>query len=113
MKVLLDECVTKSIKSYLVDLEVYTVSEMGWSGVKNGNLMSLCAQNHFDVLLTIDKNMMYQQNFEKYPITVVIFNSYTSKLEELILFIPSFFKQISLLEKNRAYIIEKPQTIDM
>jgi len=109
MKVLLDECVTKSIKSHLADLEVHTVSEMGWSGVKNGNLMSLCVQNQFDVLLTIDKNMVYQQNFEKYPVTVAVFNSSTSKLEELIFFIPSFLKQLSFLEKNRVYVIEKPQ----
>jgi len=107
MKVLLDECVTKRLKSYLKDFEVYTVLEMGWSGVKNGRLMSLCVTDHFDVLLTIDKNMMYQQNLEKYPITIVVLNTMTSKLEELILFMPSFSKKIKCFEKNRAYIIEK------
>jgi len=107
MKVLLDECVTKKLKSYLKDFEVYTVLEMGWTGVKNGKLMSLCVANHFDILLTIDKNMMYQQNLEKYPITIVILNTLTSKLEELILFIPSFSKRISYLNKNKAYIIDK------
>ncbi|MBK6701117.1 MAG: hypothetical protein IPG55_14780 [Saprospiraceae bacterium] len=40
MKVLLDECVTKHLKPHLTDLEVYTVSEMKWSGIKNGNLIS-------------------------------------------------------------------------
>ena len=107
MKVLLDECVTKRLKSHLEDLEVYSVVEMGWSGVKNGKLMSLCVDHHFDIILTIDKNMMFQQNIKKYPITIVVINSLTSKLEELILFIPSFLKQIQEFEKNKAYIIEK------
>jgi len=107
MKVLLDECVTKRLKSYLKDLEVYTVLEMGWSGVKNGKLMSLCEANHFDILLTIDKNMMYQQNLKKHPISIVVLNVSTSKLEELVLFIPSFLKQAHYFEKNKAYLIEE------
>ena len=111
MKVLLDECITKKLKSYLEDFEVYTVVEMGWSGVKNGKLMSLCVMNNFDILLTIDKNMMYQQNLEKYSITIVVLNSLTSKLEELKLFIPSFSKQIWNLKKNKVYIIEKPELL--
>jgi len=107
MKVLLDECVTKKLKSHLSDLEVFTVSEMKWCGVKNGELMSLCVANHFDIVLTIDKNMIHQQSIEKYPITIVVFNSSTSKTDELALFIPAFLKQIHHFAKNRAYIIEK------
>ena len=107
MKVLLDECITKKLKPYLNGLEVYTVFEMGWSGFKNGKLMSLCVLHHFDVLLTIDKNMIYQQNIENHPISIVVFNSLTSKLEELRLFIPSFLKQIYQFDRNKAYVIEK------
>ena len=107
MKVLLDECITKRLKSHLKDFEVYTVVEMGWSGLKNGNLLSHCVSNNFDILLTIDKNMMFQQNLDKFSISIVIFNSLTSKLEELILFIPSFLRQVHVLEKNKAYIIDK------
>ena len=107
MKVLIDECITKRLKPYLKDFEVYTVVEMGWSGVKNGKLMSLCVTNHFDVILTIDKNIMFQQNLAKQPITIVILNTLSSKLEELILFIPSFSEQINHFEKNKVYVIEK------
>ena len=87
MKILLDECVPKKLKPYLNDFEVFSVSEMGWSGVKNGKLLSLCSDHGFNIFLTIDKNIMYQQNLEKCQITIVAFNSSTSKLEELILFI--------------------------
>jgi predicted nuclease of predicted toxin-antitoxin system len=107
MKILLDECVTKKLKSHLSGFEVYTVNEMRWSGVKNGKLMSLSIANQFDIILTIDKNMIHQQNIEKYPITIVVFDTPTSKIEEIVLFIPSFLNQIHHLAKHKAYIIEK------
>ena len=57
MKILLDECVTKRLKSSFSSHEVLTVTQMKWNGIKNGKLLSLCIENNFDVLLTIDKNM--------------------------------------------------------
>ena len=107
MKILLDECVTKRLKPYLDKFEVFTVSEMNWNGIKNGKLMALCFENNFDLLLTIDKNLMFQQNLDKYEVTIVVFNSFTSKLEELVLFMPSFKSQIDTFEKRKAYIVEK------
>jgi len=107
MKVLLDECVTKKLKSYLKEFEVYTVTEMGWSGVKNGKLMTLCVENGFEVLLTIDKNLAYQQNLDKYKVSIAVFNTITSKIEELKAFVPSFKEQASNLEPHKVYIIDK------
>lgn len=107
MRILLDECVTKRLKPHLQEFEVFTVSEMKWNGIKNGKLMSLCIENDFDVILTIDKNLMFQQNLDKYKLTIAVLNSLTSKIEELILFIPSFKEQIKKFEKHKAYIIEK------
>lgn len=71
MKILLDECVTKRLKLALEGegLEVFTVTEMKWSGVKNGKLLTLCEENGFDILLTIDKNIVNQQNLEKFNLT--------------------------------------------
>jgi predicted nuclease of predicted toxin-antitoxin system len=89
MKILLDECVSKRLKPFLPSYAVYTVTEMQWNGIKNGKLMPLCVDNDFDVLLTIDKSLMYQQNLNQYKITVAVLNSLTSKVEELATFIPS------------------------
>ena len=107
MRILLDECVTKRLKKHLEEFEVYTVRELGLGGVKNGKLMAYCSENNFDVLLTIYKNLMFQQNLEKYSVAIVVLNSFTSKIEELITFLPSFKSQINILEKHKAYIIEK------
>lgn len=107
MKILLDECVTKRLKSHLNEFEVSTVRELGLSGTKNGKLMTFCVENNFDILLTIDKNLMFQQNLERYPVTIVVLNSFTSKIEELIGFLPSLKSQIKTLQKHKAYIINK------
>ena len=107
MKILLDECVTKRLKPHLKEYEVFTVTEMRWNGIKNGELMSLCVNKNFDLLLTIDKNFMFQQNISKFKLTIVILNSLTSKIEELILFMPSFKAQVYNFEKKKAYLIDK------
>ncbi|MBP9933132.1 MAG: DUF5615 family PIN-like protein [Chitinophagaceae bacterium] len=107
MKILLDECVSKRLKGHLLEFEVYTVRELNLGGIKNGELMAFCVNNHFDVLLTIDKNLMFQQNLDKYPVTIIVLNCLTSKIEELVTFLPSFKKQISNFEKNRAYVLDK------
>ena len=62
MKILLDECVTKKLKRHLPEFEVKTVVEMNWSGLKNGSLMKVAVEENFDVLLTIDNNLEFQQN---------------------------------------------------
>ena len=107
MKILLDECVTKRLKKYLEEFEVFTVIELELSGIKNGKLMTYCVENKFDILLTIDKNLLHQQNIEKYTVTIVVLNCFTSKIEELITFLPSFKLQVGELQKHKVYIIDK------
>ncbi len=106
MKILLDECVTKRLKKHLSGFDVFTVIELELSGIKNGKLMTYCSDNNFDILITIDKNLMFQQNLEKYPLTIVVFNCHSSKIEELVLFIPSFEKQINYFQKHKAYLVD-------
>ena len=105
MKILFDECVTKKLKKYFFDFEVYTVTEMGWSGVKNGKLMTLCVEYNFDVLLTIDKNLMYQQNLEKYPLSIAVFNCTSSQILDLVPLVDNFKVKVKEFEKHKAYLI--------
>lgn len=107
MKILLDECVTKHLKKHLEEFEVFTVRELNLGGIKNGALLTYCVENGFDILLTIDKNLLFQHNLNKYPVTIVVLNSLTSKIEELITFIPSFKLQVDQLQKHQAYTIDK------
>lgn len=61
MKVLLDHCVPRPLRCHLPGHSVKTASEMGWALVKNGDLIR-AAEAEFDVLITCDRNLRYQQN---------------------------------------------------
>jgi hypothetical protein len=75
LKLLLDENLPKRLKEILSPHEVFTVRDMGWNGIKNGQLLKLMITNGFDALLTFDKNLQYQQNFEKSTIPVIVLNA--------------------------------------
>jgi len=107
MKILLDECVTKRLKTHLDTFEVFTVIELNISGIKNGKLLNYCVEHSFDILLTIDKNLMFQQNLDQYPLTIVVLDCQTSKIEELVTFLPIFKSKVKSFLKHKAYIIEK------
>ena len=87
--------------------EVFTVSELRLGRVKNGNLMTYCSEKNFDILLTIDKNILFQENLTKYPITIEVFNCPSSKIEDILSYLPSFNSHVDNFEKHQAYIIEK------
>jgi predicted nuclease of predicted toxin-antitoxin system len=73
MRVLIDECLPRQLKGWLASYyEVSTVQEMGWANIKNGKLLRAANDAGFDVLLTADKNMHYQQNFDGLSISSVV-----------------------------------------
>lgn len=57
MRVMLDECVPVRLKPWLPDHDVATVTEIGWSGIKNGRLLRLLVEGGCEVLVTADKNL--------------------------------------------------------
>ncbi len=75
MKILLDENVNQKLKNDLSDFEVWTISETGWRGKNNGDLLKEMLEERFEALITGDKNLEHLQNFECYPIPVIILNT--------------------------------------
>jgi hypothetical protein len=71
MRVLIDECVDPRVKLLFLDHQVTTVHERGWDTLDDGTLLSL-AQSDFDVLLTIDKGLEFQQNLAKLQIGIIV-----------------------------------------
>ena len=106
MKVLLDECVTRKLKSRLPNHEVYTVTDMQWNGLKNGVLMSAAIGEGFDILLTIDKNLEYQQNLKKNSIIVAVFDVRQNNVKLYEPLLPVFEEQVPTFVKGNVYRIE-------
>ena len=105
MKILLDECVTKHLKPHLPLHEVSTVAEQGWSGFKNGQLITAAAVAGFDILLTIDKNIQYQKPAGNYTLIVAVLDTPSSKLEILTKYLPSFEQQLASFAKGNVYVV--------
>lgn len=82
MRVLLDECVPRALRKELPEHEVKTTAEAGWAGVKNGGLLEV-AEKEFDLLLTVDRNMEYQQDFSGISIAVVVMHARSNDIDFL------------------------------
>jgi Domain of unknown function (DUF5615) len=67
LKLLLDECVDRRFAGELPGHDVKTVPQMGWAGIKNGVLLTL-AEAEFDVFITVDRNLSFQQNLPRFNI---------------------------------------------
>lgn len=80
-RVLLDECVPKRLRSELADYFVQTVTEKGWNGIKNGELLQLAA-TEFDCFLTVDRNLQFQQA-PSLPIAVLVLIGVDNQFETL------------------------------
>jgi hypothetical protein len=74
MRIIIDECVPSIVKRALPDRDISTVQQMGWAGAKNGKLLSLVASD-FDVFITSDQNLRYQQNLSSFGIAVIVLPS--------------------------------------
>ena len=71
MRILLDHCVHKGMRTLFVGHEVKLAIEMGWEQVENGRLLNLAATETFDLVVTVDRRMRHQQNLEKLPVSVL------------------------------------------
>jgi hypothetical protein len=74
LNILLDESAPRLIKTRLTDFSISTVQEMGWTGLKNGELLTL-AERQFDVFITADQQLRYQQNLAGRRLAILVLPS--------------------------------------
>jgi Domain of unknown function (DUF5615) len=103
MKLLSDECVPKKLKRAITEHEVLTVSEMSWRGVKNGKLLALAA-SEFDVFITVDQNMGYQQNLDLLPLPIIVLEATSNRLKDLLPLVEKLKTELQLL-KPKTYVV--------
>ncbi|MDQ3374950.1 MAG: DUF5615 family PIN-like protein [Acidobacteriota bacterium] len=104
MKILLDECIDRRLAKRIVGYEVKTVPQMRWAGVKNGDLMQF-AELEFDVFITVDRNLSFQQNLPKFNIAVLVLHAKSNSLADLLPFADRIIESLPQLEKGKAKVI--------
>ncbi len=80
---LLDECVPRRLRHALPGLEVSTVADEGWLGRRNGDLLRSMAEVGFTHLVTVDRNLMFQQNVAAAGVAVLVVRARTNRITEL------------------------------
>jgi hypothetical protein len=101
VRLLLDECIDRRLSRDLVGHEVKTVPQMGWAGIKNGELLTL-AEKEFDVFITVDRNLSFQQNLPKFNIAVLVLHAPSNRLADLSPLAPKILSMLPTLIKSRA-----------
>jgi hypothetical protein len=106
MKLLLDECVVHDLKRDLVGHEVSTVVEAGFGGLENGELLR-AASGNFDVLITVDRNLPFQQNIGSLQIAVLILMAQGITYADLKPLVPEVLASLRTIQPGELLRVEK------
>jgi len=105
MKILLAESLPRKLRYDFGDeYEVWTVKNKKWLGKKNGELLKLMIADGFEIFVTVDRNLPYQQNLERLPIVIFVLYAANNRRETLNLLIPKLFNRLA--EGNLQNVIE-------
>ena len=94
MKVLLDECIDWRLCRDIAGHDVKTARQMGWSAVKNGELLAL-AESEFDVFVTVDRNLSFQQKLPDFKVAVIVLRSRSNRLADLRPLVPDLLSCVA------------------
>lgn len=104
MKILFDVCCPRPLRTFLPGHEVLTAQEMGWRRLQNGNLLAQ-AQTLFDVMISTDSNIEYQQSLPDYEISLIVLRSVTGRIPELLTLIPDCLQAIQEIQKGECFYL--------
>ena len=105
MKILLDECIPRKIEYSLPDHECRTVPESGLAGQKNGALLDLAESAGFEIFVTMDKGLEYEQNLAGRSIAILILRAKSNRLADLLPLAPDILRTIKLARKGEIHPI--------
>lgn len=97
MRILLDESLPRPLGRLLLGHDISTVAQEGWARLNNGTLLRRAAAG-FDVMLTADQNIQFQQNLSTLPLAVVVLVAESNRLESLEPLVPAVLDALKNLE---------------
>jgi predicted nuclease of predicted toxin-antitoxin system len=96
MKILLDESLPRKLRNdFGVEHEVWTVRDKGWLGKKNGELLKLMTESKFDLFVTVDRNLKFQQNLTFFSLTIIVLWGVDNRRNTLKELLPKIFQQLN------------------
>ncbi len=104
MKILLDECLDWRLSRDIPGHDVKTVRQMGWAGIKNGELLALASLD-FEAFVTVDINLISQQDVSAFSIAVIILRAKTNRLSDVRRLVPSLLEAIESAERGKFHFV--------
>jgi predicted nuclease of predicted toxin-antitoxin system len=103
MKILIDECLPHELKGTLAAMghECQTVRRAGYGSKKNGELLML-AEGRWDVLLTSDQNIKYQQNMTGRSVSILILRAKSNRMKDLLPLMPACAEALLSIQPGRV-----------
>ena len=105
MKIYLDECVDWSFARAIINHDVISARQMGWTGLKNGALLALVSAQ-FDAFVTVDRNLAFQQNIPALTLAVLILKARTNRLADLMTLAPNLAMALDAARPGAVTIVE-------
>ena len=106
MKLLLDENLPHDLRYFLPGHEVFTVTYMGWEGVRNGELLSRAAAAGFDAMISMDSGIEYQQNLGDLPLSVVLLRAPGNAMQHLLPLLPELLERLRMMKPKTLVRVE-------
>jgi hypothetical protein len=109
VRIFLDECVDRRLARHIADHDIRTARQMNWTSIKNGELLALAARE-FDVFLTVDRNLSFQQNVAAVPIAVIVLAARTNRLADLTPLVPKLLSALEDVQPRTVSVISDGET---
>lgn len=103
MRILLDECVPRPLLREFAGLDAAHVIDLGWAGRKNGRLLASMREERFDTLVTVDRNLEFQQHLPAAGMIVVVMYAHTNRVPELKPLIPEVLEILATAVHGKVY----------
>lgn len=106
MRILIDECLPKHLAQIIPTHQTDAVVSVGWSGKKNGELLKLAEAARYDVFITADQNLQYQQNLKNREIAIIVLKLESIRMQSIQVILPQLLQMLQSINKNDFIILE-------
>ena len=106
MRILIDECIDERFRNHFPGHDCQTARYAGLAGLENGELLNTGEAAKFDVFLTVDQGIEYQQNLRDRKIGVIIFRAKSNRLKDLLTLWPDCFAYMNTIQQGQIIKIE-------
>jgi len=102
VRILIDECLNWRFSGALTFHYAVSAQKTGWAGIKNGKLLALAIENGFDVFLTGDRNLAFQQNTHQLAIAIIVLEAEGIQLHHTLPFMPKVLALLPTIKPGQV-----------